>query len=100
MIPGASLFQQHGPKILGIDGAHIKNKNYNGNMFLLVSCDGDSNNVVPAVALCDGESAANYAWFFACCEKGGLSVTRLPAFSDRGSGIISAAGGTDILLVH
>jgi len=101
MSPIAASAQSFLPRILGTDGAHMKHREYNGIMLILVGRDGNNSNVIMAVALCPTENAENYTWFLQQCVNGGISFENLPLFCDRGGGIFGAAGQLGIRsLVH
>ena len=92
MSPIAASAQSFLPRILGTDGAHMKHREYNGIMLILIGRDENNSNVIVAVALRPTENAENYTWFLQQCINGGISFENLPLFCDRGSGILSAAG--------
>ena len=84
MSPIAASAQSFLPRILGTDGAHIKHREYNGIILILVGRDGNNSNVIMAVALCLTENAVNYTWFLQQCINGGISFENLPLFCNRG----------------
>lgn len=96
--PHASLMQRCGARVLGFDGMEMsRSSGFQGMMLELVAKDGNNDTVVLAVALCDGPTAANYAWFFSCCVSSGLAFD-VPMFCDRSSAAL-AKGAAEALLL-
>jgi hypothetical protein len=88
--PFAYHYAEHGQKVVGIDGAFIKHGKFKSTQLILVGRDGNSMNIVLAVAVCASESEENLLWFFHCCTRAGIRLSEMPIFSDRGSGILAA----------
>lgn len=90
-LPHASLMQRCGARILGFDGMEMsRSSGFQGWMMLeLVTKDGNNDPVVLAVALCDGPTAANYAWFFSCCVSSGLAFD-VPMLCDRSNAALAS----------
>lgn len=80
-----------GLRIYGVDAAHMKHRKYNGVQIVLVARDGNLRNRIAAVALAPVEDHANYFWFFDAVLSRGFPLRDVPVFSDRHTGIISAA---------
>ena len=53
--------------VMGIDGAHSKNRYYNGTNVLLVGADGNSQNVPMAIAFIPKETTSHFTWVFMQC---------------------------------
>lgn len=86
-------------KILGIDGAHTKNKLYSGTQLVLICRDGNMNNVRIACALVPSESEEHCTWFLRACIETGVPPS-VPVFSDKGSGLVATRRSLNILLKH
>ncbi|DAZ98063.1 TPA: hypothetical protein N0F65_001938 [Lagenidium giganteum] len=77
-------------RVFGIDGAHLKHRQYHGTQLCLVGRDGDFHNVVLAVAVAPRESKDNYAWFLRHIEVAGYPLQHTPLFCDRHTGLVAA----------
>jgi hypothetical protein len=67
-----------------VDGAHMKNPEYNGICVLLVGHDGNKENVPLAIGFIHKETTDNFSWFFANCIAAGIALDKVALFSDRG----------------
>lgn len=86
----------NGQQIFGVDGAHMKHRNYNGVQLILVARDGNMENKIASVALVPVENAENYKWFFGVLLSRGFILSTTPVFSDRHAGILAAAEALSI----
>jgi hypothetical protein len=88
--PLVASHQEHGQKVLGVDGSSMKHGVYKETMLILVGRTGNNTNIILAVALCDGENEDNCGWFLANARAAGVQFEGIPIFSDRGRGLIAA----------
>ncbi|DAZ97162.1 TPA: hypothetical protein N0F65_004012 [Lagenidium giganteum] len=82
LAPYAKTLQNLGPNVMGIDSVDYKCKGYKGKLLVLVTTDGNNETVMLALALSPATRDDNYAWFFRCCQQGGLTMHNVPLFCD------------------
>ncbi|TYZ58063.1 hypothetical protein PybrP1_001294 [[Pythium] brassicae (nom. inval.)] len=93
-LPYAAQIQQQSARVLGFEATALRSSSSNsggggGVTLELVTKDGNDDSVTLAVALCDGCTAENYAWFFNCCLSSGLSLD-VPIVCDRSLAMLTA----------
>ncbi|KAE8962058.1 hypothetical protein PR001_g29834 [Phytophthora rubi] len=88
--PYAARYSTDGQRVGGVDGAFLRHGKYKNIHMILVGRDGNSKNMILAIALCAKEDGDNCEWFFRSCLRAGVKINAMPLFSDRGSGIMSA----------
>lgn len=77
-LPYATQIQKQSARVLGFAATERSG----GVALELVTKDGNDDSVTLAIALCDGHTTENYAWFFNCCLSSGLSLD-VPIVCDR-----------------
>ncbi|OQR84116.1 hypothetical protein ACHHYP_13875 [Achlya hypogyna] len=97
--PLARTFRSCVQHVTGIDGAHMKHRQYNGVMLVLIGRDGNNHNIVLAVGLVPSETAEAYDWFLQGCHINGINLHGIPVFCDRGSAIL-ASRFSELKLIH
>lgn len=89
-LPYSTQIQKHSARILGFETTDLGPlSSYGGATLELVAKDGNNESYTLAVALCDGKTADNYAWFFSCCLSSGISLD-VPIFCDRSFAVLTA----------
>ena len=71
---------------------------YSGVQMLLVSRDGNMENVKIDVALVPSEDSANYRWFISKVAEAGLNMLQYPIVCDRSTALLPVAGDMGLTL--
>jgi hypothetical protein len=71
--------------MLHFDGAHSKRTLYDGVLILIVAKLGNGSQLNLGIAHVPVESGMHMVWIILLLERGGLDVSSIPVFSDRGN---------------
>ena len=76
--------------LLGADGAHFVNPEYNGVLLSLQTRDGNGKTMLLAIAIVPKENEENWVWFLCLAMKSGVEFSNMAFFTDRDKGVIAA----------